>query len=332
MKPILILIILATTLLNCKNNNDIWEISNILIDENVIINHQKEFNYTNRVKLLKYENEYHLLNLGKNNYFVNLNLTTGQFKRTKLNISNEILAVNYEANTLSVLTSDSLLIFDSKGNRESYKSPLKKHQFVIHPMYCETLHKYNDLFYIQLGNVNNSLNYTDDSLLLFFNKDTTFRKFDYPSNYHTNYQHYSEVCLGNGKSGDFFYIPTLLNRISKRNLNKYIAINSDISKKGFLKFDTTKMKDVLYIHNFTKNTKYNLRLLVNDDYIFLVQRDNIDKNNNYNLNCIVYDYSLKKISEIVIKDDVDLNMIGIDHENILFLNPVQSKILSWSIK
>ena len=226
------------------------------------------------------------------------------------------------------------MYFDADGNLKlAYPTPIASHEFIVHPVpICdEVLHQHNDFLYVQLGNTNNDLNFVDTSVLLFFNQDTMFKKFDYPEAYRDRYLHYNGVQVDN-INDTFFYIPAIGNTLSLRNMDETIERNISVREEDFLKFDTTKWNDVLYISRFTKATKQNLRLIANQNNVFLIQKIPAQKENTSKYYCLVFDHHLNLEMEFYLNEEIDFNAIASYPEGIIFFKPKTASILIWSKK
>lgn len=289
----------------------------------------KELDFFKGFKLVYDKGNIHFLNLTESNQFINLNLTQGTHKAATCDVPayEDVEAINYDLEELTVLTKDSLLRFNLQGEKIlTYPSPIAASDYSSRStIYEESMHRYEDLLYFQLGNSNNEPSYLDENVLFFFNQDTSFKKFTYGPEYDV-YLHYDELCVDE-VAGQFFYLSVVTNRLYKKDITGKADKSILLDSTGFLRYDTSKFTDVLYLHKFSIKTKQNLKIVANEDHVFLVQRISTRKEQVYRFKCMVFDHDLNLLSEFFVGEEIEVNSIGICSEGVLFFIPDKSKVL-----
>jgi len=300
------------------------------INSKSFIELKKEVNYTNRFKLIKIGEERILFNLSKSGTILMFNLEKGTVEKVETNIVNtDFDGVRYESDNCQFVYQNILFNFDykTKSLDSIVKVPLKKNEFIIHNLYSENVFKYNSYYYLQFGN-ENGYNRLSEFGLQFFNKDTSFKFIETPNELKHGYIHYNDMCVDN--IGDTFYYTyatsPLLHRI---NLKTKKDTSTTLKNSKFIAFDTTKVKDMKYIYDYTFETTYNVKLLCTNSNVYIIQR--FQKKNKPNFKLFQYDQDLKLKSEFIINHTVDPNFIYLVDNKLVFISFKDKKIYEYEV-
>ncbi|MEL6636050.1 MAG: hypothetical protein AAFR05_04850 [Bacteroidota bacterium] len=318
----------------CQQNEIDFQLSEIKINNVFLKTNAAAVEHLNRTKLCYARDSFYFLNLSKSKQWLRVNLSDGTARVNHCPLTGEVQAVHYGLDELVVASADSLFYFTLHGTPPAaYASPLDTTEFIVNPIPVsnECLHRYGDYWYVQLGNLRNEPNLVDTSVLLFFNRDTSFKKFDYPRPYTERYlQNYTVQVAHHGPH--FFYAPSLLPQLSRRRLDDRDPLDLALNPRGFLTFDTTKWNDALYIYNYSLSTKKNVRLLANADYVFLIQGIPASKQGQWTYECLVLDHDLQLRSSFSLPERIDVNTITATSAGLFIFHPYRSAIVQCSPK
>jgi len=316
--------------ISCQDPSDEsgWDLKRIKVINTALKENARAIEFANRTKLIYEKDTFYLLNLLKTKELLFVNLSTGEAQKNILMFSGEPKALHYTLEECLVMTEDSVFCFQTDGSlKEVYPNPLASDEFVKHSVCEEAIHRWDDYFYVQLGSTQDQLNYVADSLLLFFNRDTSFRRFQYPAAYQQYYLQYSYVCSAHDGS-DFIFLPALTNQLTKQSLTSTSTQSIAIDPADFLVFDTTKFNDVLYVHEFSNATRMNKLLKANEQHYFLIQK--LPEAEPIVYRCLVFDHDLQQVNSFEIVEPMDINLVVAHPQGIASIDHKNSSILLWS--
>lgn len=325
-------VLILVLLFSCKNNKESnFTILEYSINTDKILEFKKDLDYTNRFGLKIINKKKVLINLSKKKNFLlfNLNDSSVQEVQTKLQ-DYDIDAVKYDTDNSNVIIKNNLYKFSylNKTFDSIRNIQLDKNEFIIHNLYCETLFKFKDFYFLQYGD-ENKYNRLDDKALLFFNKDSSFKEINTPKELKHGYIHYNDICI-DAVDNNLYYTYATIPTIYKYDIANKIENSSKIENSNYILFDTTKLTDMKYIYDYSYETTYNIKLLSDNTRVFLIQRYQKDKINYYNL--IVFDKDLKLISKSKISHTVDPNFIFLADNKLNFLTIKDKKIYEYNFK
>lgn len=316
-------------LVSCSPNESRWIINKTDL-------HINEYKKCTKFKNQLLGSKFIIQNNGSVIHFINESnkLLSAQIFEEKIDsfllpINKEIIGTYFGQDTTGILTQDSFYLINNFGELiNKYKSPLISDNFIISSLYEPKINKFGDLFYLQLGLKSNKLNYTDENIFLFFNSDTIFKLLQYPAEYNTVYQHYSEVASA-FNNNYAYYIPATTNKLYRANL-KNNKIETILLDGKYIEFDTTKYTDILYVKKYTESTFYNFKIISTSKYIYLIRRTNI-KDGKYKLEVLAFNNKLELIDRLIFNDKIDITNVGQFNDNIFFLNIINSKLIKCSL-
>lgn len=316
-------------LISCKPTEIKWYIKKIDLN---LSSYKKIVKYKNHLlgsNLIIQKNNISVYFISESNKLIKASLTEDKIDSFAIPIYKDIIGTYFGNDTIGLITQDTFYLYNIFGKYlDKYKSPLTYDNFIISSLYEQKIKKFNNYFYLQLGLKSNKLNYTDKNIFLFFNKDTTFNLLQYPSEYNSIYQQYSEIA--STFNADFsYYIPATCNKLMSTNL-KTLQKDSLTLNGKYIQFDTTRYTDILYIKNYTESTYYNYRIINTNKYIYLIRRTNI-KRGKYKLEILAFDKKLKLIDKIIFKDKIDITNIVQFNNKIYLLNLSESKLIECSL-
>lgn len=320
--------------ISCKQPKEsIYSIQTSNINSSNLRKLQKKLSYPNGFDLKKINGDYILINLAKDNSVLFFNLNTGNLKRIVLNDLSglEIVdAVNYDTNSISLI-SNGIMFYENFANPSknySFKIPFNQNEYIIHNVYSPNLKRFENYYYVQYGK-DNAYNYVDTNCIVFFNKATSIKKFNYPKDYFTHYIQYTDLCLTHFDN-DFFYIPTTGDTIFKVNYYTNAERKIALHQKGYIAFDTTKLRDMKYISDYTEQTTYNIKLLCSDKYLFLIQQYYENKKDKFKL--LILDHNLNLIQNLNISHEIQRNFIFSLNNKLVFIDAKTNKLYEYSFK
>ena len=309
-----------------KNKN--YSLQEHTIDIKPFIDLKKELDYTNRFALKIVGNERVLLNFSKAKKLLLFYLDKGTFATIPTNFqTTEIDAIKYNIANSDLIINKVLYQFNyaNKSLDSIQPLPLSKNEFIIHNLYSENLFKYDDFYFIQLGD-ETGYNRLAKYGILFFNKDTNFNFVKTPLELQQEYIHYNDMCIDN--IDDYFYYTYATTPfIHRANLKTQKDTSVQIPGSIYTHFDTTKLKDMKYIYDYTYQTTYNVKLLCSKNNIYLVQRTQIKEQPIFK----VYRYTkdLQLISDFTLNHTVDPNFIFFLNEKLIFISLKDKKIYEY---
>lgn len=312
-----------------KNNKDKLAFKEYSINTNSFIELKKEINYTNRFNFLKIEGDRMLFNLSKSGILLIFNLNKGTVEKIETNITGtEFDAVRYERTNFQFINNNMLYNFNYKNKSIDtiVNVPFKQSEFIIHNLYSENIFKYNPYYYIQYGD-ENGYNRLSKFGLLFFNKDSSFKLIETPTELKQNYIHYNDMCVDN-IDNTLYYTYATTSLIHKINLTTKKDTSTSLNSQ-FISFDTTKLNDMKYIYDYTYETTYNVKLLCTRKNVYIIQR--FQKNNNTNFKMYKYDKDLNLKSESILSHTVDPNFIFLIDNKLNFISFKDKKIYEYEV-
>lgn len=326
---------LIILLISCHNDfkKKDYAVNIFNIKSNDIRKLQKKLSYPNGFELKKINNRYTLINLSKDNKILFFNLNSGSsesFSFRELKDLSTIDAVRYDTNSITIIAGGILFHKDFNDSAEDYfcKTPLGADEYIIHNVYSPNLRKFNDYYFIQYGE-NNTYNYIDTTCLIFFNCKDFTKKFYYPKNYFTHYIQYTDLCIDN-RLNDFFYIPTTGDTLFKANFETNAESKVALHQSGYLLFDTTRLRDMKYISDYTEQTTYNIKLLCSNKYLFLIQQ--YYNNNAPKFRMFVFNYNLELVESFNIDHNVEKSFIFFLEPYLLFVDIKENRLYEYTFK
>ena len=129
---------------------------------------------------------------------------------------------------------------------------------------------------LQIGERNESVNFLRDSLFKIFSTDSVYYFLKTPEEMNSLYNHYKDASVVFSDDFTFLVFPTL-NILYKYGLSGDLLDGEPIPG-NYLQFELDKAADPLYIHDYTYETTYNIRLFdLGGDKLGLVQRMAMDE-------------------------------------------------------
>lgn len=163
-------------------------------------------------------------------------------------------------------------------NETLFEEVLDQNEYIIGPLYSQNAFRFvsDSLIFVQVGTINESINLISDNLFKVFSSDSIYYCVKPPDVLLENYYHYNDVDVVFHDSFIYLTFPTL------DHLFKYELSGDLIGKTSipgnYVSFDFEKVTNPLYIHDYTYETSYNLKLLeLGDNKIGLVQRMAVDE-------------------------------------------------------
>lgn len=335
MRPYLLAAVLLFAC-SCKNNKDtLVKVTKDEIRPDKLIANKGSIDYGNRIGLFDRNGKILLLNISKKGTLDIYDLASDEYKSISLQgqiPAESVTSVCYGPDTTYLVAGNSLFSISTvTGQTDSlYQLPLSENEFVISNLYNPSLKKNSSVFYIQYG-LNDAYNYIDSSVYLFFNKDTQIRKIKYPDSYRHHYVHYTEVA-SDISNDTLYYIGSTDNHLAGVSLKTGNSILHSLAPEGYLIFDTTRMKDMKYIYDYTYETKYNMRLFVSDKYVFLLQRTPGKKEKEKGIfYLLTFDKKLDLVKSIKIDHPVDPHLVFKMDDKMVFISIKDKKKYSYEI-
>jgi hypothetical protein len=311
-----------------RQEKESYSINEIYINIKPFIDLKKEIDYTNRFALKNIAGERVLINLSKSKKLLLFYLDKGIVKTIETNLQGkEIDAIKYNAEDCDLIIDKILCKFNyKKKSLDSIQQvPFSVNEFIIHNLYSENLYKYNDLYYLQVGN-ENSYNRLSTYALLAFNKATSFKFIKTPRGLQKEYIHYNDICVDNIYD-NFYYTYATYHQIHQANIKNRRDTSIPIPGSTFISFDTTKFHDMKYIYDYTYQTTYNVKLLASKNSVYLIQRH--QKNKNFVFKIYHFNNDLQFISDFTVKHSVDPNFIFFLNEKLIFISLKDKKIYEY---
>lgn len=207
---------------------------------------------------------------------------------------------------------------------------LKNDEFIINTFYRKNLILNEDTLMINYGK-KKGISYIDNySLKLITNKNIT-SLLKYPDYFHTNYIHYNGLIEVKHKE-NFFYTYQTSTYISKFNSKtkeyKEVKLNN---YEEYPLFDTLKMKDMLYIYNYTYQTSQNQNIFYSNDKIILLVQKPFKNDNEVQWENYLYLYStdLDFINKFKIKEKINIKNLICINGIIYYLDVKNNNLLSY---
>ena len=191
------------------------------------------------------------------------------------------------------------------------------------PLYSPPITKFNGEYFIQLGDLSDTLNYSGGDILLKVKNEGCEQIINYPNVFKREYIHYTDAELIFTEEKVFYTFPTL-NKLYSYNFADGLYSEVDIPGGNYLKFDEDKITDMLYINDYSLETCYNVNLYYVDGFIVLLRRD---KPKSHKL--VVFDKNLEFKKEISLDHFVHFYDIYSDNDELHFFVPGKTKLVSY---
>lgn len=225
---------------------------------------------------------------------------------------------------LNYVSNNNLVLLDEEYKKLStIPLGLGQRDFISYPLYRSPILELDGSYYIQIGNDKDSLNFIGDYIFQKITENQSEKAVKYPELFKNKYIHYHDAAVVHFENKIYYCFPNLdiLNSVNIDN-NEYSE--SKIPDGNFTEFDTEKIKDILYIHDFTINNCSNINLYLVGNYIVLLQRSKPDHHR-----LILFDQTLTKVGEVPLNHKIDYYLVYSDGQQLHFGIPFKNELISY---
>lgn len=270
----------------------------IKIDFREIAKLDKQSNHSHRASMTISDDDYKYYCVTNDNLLIEFSMKSGPDTLYDFNTSSGSIFglsrigrafVYYNERSNTLLKID----FDKKSELLLAKNVLHKSKYFLPGFYSQTsINKIgNGLYIVPIGDSEDRFNFSGKYMFTIIESsaledDSHKYLIEYPEEFNDKYIHYSYFCHLFRERNIYYVFPTI-DKIFRYNMIDSTYDQSVIPNGKYLDYDTTEMTNMLYLHDYTNKTVYNINIYGLDDYIVVLQRTDKQKY------CfLIYDYDL----------------------------------------